>query len=405
MRRSAAAVVFALAVATGIATPDATAMPPKGACISVQASGAMVREVPWAQNSLDPDRAWPFSRGAGVTVAVIDSGIDSDHPQLAQPGKVLPGFDFIRGRANADFDCVSHGTAVASIISGDPMPGIGFHGVAPDARLLPVRVSDLEAGAGEGGNAVNPSVFGTAIRYAVDHGARVINLSVVLYADVPVVREAIAYAVRRDVVVVAAVGNQHQRSGADPVPYPAAYPGVLGVGAITIEGVRLDASQVGPYVDLTAPGGGVLAATRANGYVFWDGTSFATPFVSGAAALVRAAFPTLSAVGVEQRLIATADAAPGGASGPEYGHGVLDPYRAVTDVLSGAPASIPPQPRLTTPAPDLAGAQRTAQAHKQAARADHTVAMLGGAVGAAALLLGLVILGRRRNFAPGLRWD
>src|SRR5436305_1738603 len=98
MRRQVAAVVFALAVTTGVAAPGAVAVPPKGACVSEQASGEVVQAVPWAQKSLDPERAWPFSRGAGVTVGVIDSGIDTDHPQLARPGKVLPGFDFIRRR-------------------------------------------------------------------------------------------------------------------------------------------------------------------------------------------------------------------------------------------------------------------------------------------------------------------
>jgi type VII secretion-associated serine protease mycosin len=325
----------------------------------------MIRQVPWAQNTLAPDRAWPFSKGDGVLVAVIDSGVDTDHPQLSAPGKVLQGFDYIRNKPGADFDCISHGTAVASVIAGDPEPGIGFRGVAPDAQILPLRVSDLDAGAGDTGTAVKPDVFAKAIEHAADCGAKVINLSVVMYADVPAVRYAVQYAQSEGALIVAAVGNQHQQQGQDqtqsqgpdPTPYPAAYPGVIGVGAITINGTRLDASQVGPYVDLVAPGGGVLAATRQHGYVFWDGTSFATPFVSGTAALVRSEFPQLSAAQVAQRLLATADPAPGGASSPAYGYGIVDPYRAVTEGLSGANPAVRPA-RLRTPTPDAAAARR-----------------------------------------------
>jgi type VII secretion-associated serine protease mycosin len=369
-------------------------VPPAGACLSPAAPGQPITQVPWAQNSLAAERVWSFSRGRGVTVAVIDSGVDTDHPQLSAPGKVQAGFDFIRQRPGADFDCISHGTAVASIIAATPEPGIGFHGVAPDARILPVRVSDLDTGAGDNGTAVNPSVFAHAIRYAVDQGARVLNLSVVMYSDVAVVRDAIRYAEAMDAVVVAAAGNQHQDSGADPVPYPAGYPGVIGVGAITIDTTRLAASQVGNYVDLVAPGGGVLAATRQHGYVFWDGTSFATPFVSATAALVRAAYPQLNAAQVRQRLLATADPAAGGPVSPAYGHGVVDPYRAVTEGLDGAnPAARPVA--LRTPTPDLAAAQRTTQARLRARHANNAVLVVIAVAAGVLLLVGIASLGRR----------
>jgi len=399
MRVLAAGCALALGVLmppAAVTTEAADATPPTGACLSPMAAGQVISQVPWAQNALAPERVWPFTQGTGVLVAVIDSGVDTDHPQLAAPGKVLRGFDFIRNRAGADFDCISHGTAVASIITATPEAGLGFHGVAPGTRILPLRVSDLDAGAGDSGSSVNPTVFAKAIRYAVDNGARVINLSVVMYTDVAAVRAAVQYAEHKDVVVVAAVGNQHQQSGADPTPYPAAYPGVLGVGATTIDGVRLDASQVGPYVDLAAPGGGVLAATRQHGYVFWDGTSFATPFVSATAALVRAEYPQLSAAGVMSRLLATADPAPGGPLGPAYGHGIVDPYRAVTESLDGAnPAARPVV--LHTPTPDVAAAQRAAQSRHRAGHANQVVLvvmLLAGAV-----LLGLTVgsLGRRHG--------
>lgn len=389
-----AAATCALTLALGAAPACVRAMPPAGACLNPSAPGQLVTQVPWAQNSLAADRVWPFTEGAGVTVAVIDSGVDTDHPQLDRPGAVLPGFDFIRNRPGADFDCISHGTAVASIIAGAPEPGIGFHGVAPAARILPVRVSDLDAGAGDNGTAVNPAVFAEAIRYAVDQGARVLNLSVVMYRDDAAVRNAIRYAQAKDALVVAAAGNQHQQRGADPIPYPAAYPGVIGVGAITIDSTRLDASQVGSYVDLVAPGGGVLAATRQRGYVFWDGTSFATPFVSATAALVRSAYPQLDAAAVEKRLLATADPAAGGPGSPAYGHGVVDPYRAVTEGLAGSnPAARPVA--LRTPTPDVAAAYRAAQARQRARHANNAVLVVVAVAAGVLLLAGLGSLRRR----------
>jgi subtilisin family serine protease len=289
---------------------------------------------------------------------------------------------------------------VASIIAADPESGIGFQGVAPDARILPIRVSEAEPddnGAG-GGQAVNPTVFARAIRYAADNGAKVINLSVVMYADLPVVRSAVQYAQTKGALLVAAAGNQHQNSGTDATPYPAAYPGVLGVGAITIDNSRLDVSQVGPYVDLVAPGGGVLAATRQHGYLYWDGTSFATPFVSGAAALVRAEYPSLSAAQVANRLLATADPAPGGPDSPAYGHGMVDPYRAVTEGLKGANAVAVPTP-LATPTPDVAANKRAAAARHSAASAAHLVVGVGLVIGLALVLVAL--LPRRGRKAPG----
>jgi len=382
----------------GPATADA-APPPKGACLNPAAGGQTVRQVPWAEKLLGAERAWPFSTGAGVLVAVVDSGVDNDHPQLAEPGKVLPGYDFIRHWPYADFDCISHGTAVASIIAADTESSVGFHGIAPGARILPLRVSEAEPDDNGTGAAVNPKVFARAIRYAADQGARVINLSVVMYQDVPAVRAAVRYAQAKGALLVAAAGNQHQNTGHDATPYPAAYPGVIGVGAITIDGSRLPQSQVGSYVDLVAPGGGVLAATREHGYVYWDGTSFATPFVSGTAALIRAEYPKLSPAQVASRLLATADPAPGGPDSTEYGHGVVDPYRAVTESLRGAnPAAV--KAPLAKPTPDLAAQHRVAQSRHRAASAGRIVAY------ALLIAFGVIVLAvvrpfrRRRPTAP-----
>ncbi|MFF0338319.1 type VII secretion-associated serine protease mycosin [Kribbella sp. NPDC004875] len=389
VRAAAATVALGALAAT---TPTASAVPPAGQCRTAEAGGQPISKMPWATTWLAPERAWPVSTGKGVTVAVIDSGVDADHPQLR--GAVLPGQDVLTpGDERADFDCVSHGTAVASIIAARPVTGIGFRGVAPGARILPIRVSERDASEQQG-EAVNATVFAGAIRYAVDAGATVINISLSLYVDQKPVRDAVRYAQRHDTLIVAAAGNAHGQQGEDPVTYPAAYPGVLGVGATTIDGSRLSSSQVGPYVDISAPGGGVLAATRVSGHRYYDGTSFATGFVSGTAALVRSADPKLPATAVAARLMATATPAPGPTD--QYGAGVVNPYRAVEDVLTTAkPAVLPPVKNAKV---DSAAERRTA-ALSDAGRAGRRIALLAGLCAVLVVVAALVLpLGRRRRW-------
>ncbi|MET8148612.1 type VII secretion-associated serine protease mycosin [Actinoplanes sp. NPDC049668] len=340
--RSATAVAATVVLGLGGAAP-AAAGPRQAhryapaACENPAEPGQVIAQTPWQQQWLAPERVWPFSTGAGVEVAVVDSGTDASHPQLS--GRVQQGFDMLSGGAGGNVDCVSHGTAVASIIAARRQQGVGFAGLAPDAEILPIRVTEREVDQGKGqGPAVPAERFAQAIRTAVDEGARVVNLSVTLYQNDPAVESAVTYALDKDVVLVAAAGNLHQSGGQpDPVPYPAAYDGVIGVGAIDQTGARVDLSQIGPYVDIVAPGGAVVAATRVRGHSTWSGTSFATPMVSATAALIRAAEPRLSAEQVAQRLLATADPARGSAA-QGYGRGVVNPYRAVTERLTDAPA-------------------------------------------------------------------
>ncbi|MFD0822447.1 type VII secretion-associated serine protease mycosin, partial [Micromonospora zhanjiangensis] len=266
-------------------------------------------QTPWAQQRYLPDRLAALATGAGVTVAGIDSGVDQKHPQLR--GRVAAGNDFLDPGGDGTRDCAGHGTGVASIIAAGSTTGTTFHGLAPGARILPVRVSEQQVVDGkESGRTVSAPVFARSIRWAVDHGADVINLSVVLYQDDPAVRAAVGYAVGRDVVVVAAAGNYHEQG--NPTPYPAAYDGVLGVGAIGRDGKRAPFSQVGPYVDVVAPGSGILAAGPGRGQQSQEGTSYAAPFVSATAALVRQYRPELTAAQVAERIVATADPAAGG---------------------------------------------------------------------------------------------
>lgn len=338
-----------LLAASLMAGPAPLAAPPAGACTNPEPARPVVAAKPWAQLAFDPAAVWRFSTGEGVTVAVVDSGVDTDHPQLRGRGAVLRGQDFhLVGDLPGTFDCDSHGTAVASIVAARPVRGVGFAGLAPGATILPVRVSDRGVTDGGGVEMIDPAVLARGIWYAADHGAKVINLSVAGAGDDRLIRDAIAHAVEKDVVVVAAAGNGQE--GLTPQrSYPAAYDGVIGVGAVDENGQRLPGSQIGPHVDLVAPGGGVLAATRAGGHQLWQGTSFAAPFVAATAALIRSTWPRMSAAEVTQRLLATATPAPGGRGSQAYGAGLLNPYRAVTDGPAVTPVAA--LPAITAPQP------------------------------------------------------
>ncbi|GIJ75961.1 hypothetical protein Xph01_03930 [Micromonospora phaseoli] len=326
-------------------------------------------------------------------MAVIDSGVDTRHPQLA--GRVLAGTDLLDPGGDGSRDCVGHGTGVASIIAAAPHDGIAFRGLAPNARILPVRVSEQQVVDGRGtGRTVRPTDFARALRWAVDHGADVLNLSVVLYRDHPAVRAAVAHAVARDVVVVAAAGNLH--GSGNPRAYPAAYDGVLAVGAVAADGQRADFSQTGAHVDLVAPGTDVLIAAPGQGHHLAEGTSYAVPFVAATAALLRQYRPDLTAVEVTRRIVGSTDPAPDGG----YGAGLLNPYRAVTEAGGGQPARSEPVAALADDRPGpalLAQQDRRATARRRAV----LLASAGMLVVAAVALAALVLpRGTRRRWRP-----
>ncbi|MEU6075828.1 type VII secretion-associated serine protease mycosin [Micromonospora sp. NPDC047074] len=384
-------------VPAGRFAPVPTAARAAPGCAAPLAPVRPVSALPWPQQRYAPERLAPLATGAGVTVAVVDSGVDRRHPQLT--GRVLDGTDLLDAGGDGSRDCAGHGTGVASLIAAAPRAGVAFHGLAPGARILPVRVSEQQVVEGrESGRTVSAEDFARAIRWAVDHDADVLNLSVVLYADNPAVRAAIGYAVDRDVVVVAAAGNLHDAG--DPLPYPAAYDGVLGVGAIGVDGIRAPFSQTGAYVDLVAPGSDVLMAAPGQGHLRAEGTSYAAPFVAATAALLRQYRPELTAAQVTRRIVATADPAPGDGQGGGYGAGVLNPYRAVTETGGGVLERSRPATAL---ADDRADPALVAQQARRATARDRALLVAGasGAAVALAALLALVVpRGARRRWEP-----
>ena len=206
---------------------------------------------PWAQQALRFSAVWDRAKGAGVTVAIVDSGVDAN-PQFGD--RVIPGPDLVAGTRRgipAGADCVGHGTAVASIIAAAPVPGVSFTGVAPAARILSVKIS--------GTDTFPTSVTPQGIMDAVQFGADVINLSLDTPDDVPALRNAVEYALRHNVVVVAAAGNDLPHDSTGPF-YPAAYPGVLAVGAVGPGGVLARFSDRHTPVGVTAPGVNVTTA-------------------------------------------------------------------------------------------------------------------------------------------------
>ncbi|BCB87920.1 S8 family serine peptidase [Phytohabitans suffuscus] len=379
-RTTAVACVAAAMCAAG-AVPAAAAprAPANQRCAE---PGPTVSEVPWAQRMLGPERVRPFTRGGNFVVAVLDSGVDAGHPQLG--GRVLAGFDAVAGSGPADDDCLGTGTQIAGVIGARQEQSVGFIGLAPDVTILPIRVIAERIGSGNG---AEPQVLARGIDEAVERGASVIAVTTITYSDSPVLQGAVANAISKGVVVVAAAGDLGDQRGAIPPPYPAAYDGVVGVGAIRESGVLWGKSQQGEYVDVVAPGENVLTLSRAGGMAVANGTAVATGFVAATAVLVRSRRGVMDGQGgIGRQIERTAVPSPGGSG---YGSGVVDPYAAVTARL----AAVSPEPLPDLPA--LSSGESPAWARAR------DVAMIGTAIAVAAVLVVLVFAvvmprGRRR---------
>lgn len=325
------------------------------ALTTMPARADTVRDNEWALAALQVPDAWGTTTGQGVTVAVLDSGVDPNHADLT--GQVTTGPDLVGGDARpGDPFWGYHGTAMASAVAGHGHGAggrDGVMGVAPGARILSVRVvwddndpirrmspgQRTDAGA-RPGNAV-----ADGIRYAVDHGAQVINMSLGEAGEsstrMAETDTAVRYAIAHGVVLVASVGNGAETT--NQTEYPAAYPGVIAVAAIDRSGHRASFSTHDWTTSVAAPGVGVVAAHAGGGYLVGDGTSSAAALVSGVAALIRARFPKLSPAQVRAALEGTASRA-SAAYGEDLGWGVVQAAAALRMAGTLAPEPAVPQP-------------------------------------------------------------
>jgi membrane-anchored mycosin MYCP len=363
--------------------PVATEPGPSQQCGDSNQVTSKVKSVPWAQQALDWSSVWPLTEGRGIKVAVVDSGVDGN-PQLA--GKVT-AID-LTGTGFQDCSGEGHGTAIAGIIAASVQAqGNPFEGVAPEAKILSVKVFTQTQQS-------NSSVtLAQGIRDATLLGAQVINVSMTTRSSA-VLRAAVEFALSSNVVIVASGGNDDQQNGVGPF-YPASYPGVLSVGAVERDGSLASFSDQRSHVAVTAPGVSITS-TAPGGYSVnsLNGTSFATAFVSGVAALVRSRYPHLTGPEVVARIEQTADSN----TGPGTGDGLVNPLQAVTAILAPAAAQSPsPSPRPQSvsvdqaPPPDLA-AQRMAL---------EVAAITLGLAGLVAVGAVVIREGRRRRWRSG----
>ncbi|NEY36791.1 type VII secretion-associated serine protease mycosin [Streptomyces sp. PRKS01-65] len=358
-----------------------------------------IRAKQWALDALHTQEIWRTTKGAGVTVAVLDTGVEADHPDLA--GNVLPGKDMVGfGAREGDRAWARHGTAMAGIIAGHghgPGRADGVMGVAPEAKILPVRVilEDSDPSRAKA-RKTRGNALAEGIRWAADHGADVINLS--LGDDSASAHpeaaedEAIQYALSKGVVVVASAGNGGEKG--DRISYPAAYPGVIAATAVDRYGTRAAFSTRRWYATVSAPGVDIVIADPDHRYYEGWGTSAAAAFVSGAAALLKAAHPALTPAQVKRLLEDTAGDAPADGRDDSRGFGFVDPAAAIEAAGRLEPERLKPAAygeEYFGPGPDTAGSGDAATAW--------AAPLAGGAGGV--LLVAAVVLWRGRRTRPG----
>ncbi|HEX5569521.1 MAG TPA: type VII secretion-associated serine protease mycosin [Streptomyces sp.] len=294
---------------------------------------------PWSLKRVLLDQLWEESKGAGVKVAVIDTGVDDDHPQLKDAVDTKLGKNFLpenpkkdrygdvpeRGAENGTDDTVGHGTKVAGIIAARPSKDTGFVGLAPEATIIPIQQNDAN-GSGTAGT------LASAIRYAVDVGAHVINISQdtaeALEPDSSL-KQAVDYALAKEVVIVASAGNDGL-GGNVKETYPASYEGVIAVASSDRNNERAPFSQSGDFVDIAAPGVDMISTVPKGGHCADNGTSFSAPYVAGVAALLVAEHPEWKPHQIAAQLKQTAERSIPGHD-RHVGWGVIDPVRALTE--------------------------------------------------------------------------
>jgi subtilisin family serine protease len=406
---AATAVVTVLPASAGATAPGGPAAVRAGTAPAVRSDRVRAQE--WWLGNLHVPQAWQISRGAGITVAVLSSGVEATHPDLT--GSVVTGPDFTgSGEVPGAPSWAIEGTSAASIIAGhgdNVGQASGIIGVAPAARILSIRVV-LDAADPSNANPADvgrlPAAIAAGIRYAARHGARVIDLPLdpaSLASDGAATgglsaaaggsaaeRAAVNYALGKGAVLVAPAGDNGE-DGNEPT-FPASYPGVIALGAVDRRFVRAPFSIRQSYVALTAPGVNLTAASPPSGYRNMSTTDAASAMVAGVAALIRSRYPALTGSQVRQALLAGA-ARPPSVTTPGDGAGTVDALKAVeAAALAAAPRASASAP-ATSPGKAQAppGNIRPAEGHPATGILSRAKAVLRDAAMAAGMLIVLLL--------------
>lgn len=282
----------------------------------IRPNDPLYSEYQWNLPSIETEKGWNSSKGSkDVIIAVVDTGVESGHPDLQ--GKLLKGANFVDPEAEPEDD-VGHGTHVAGIIGASVNNGEGVAGLSWYNKILPVKVLD-STGAG--------STYSVAqgIIWATDHGAKVINLSLGNYAEADFLHDAIKYAYDRDVVLIAASGNDNT----DRPGYPAAYPEVFAVAATDANHNKASFSNYGGYIDVAAPGDSIASTYPGGQYAALSGTSMASPHVAALAGLIRSINPNLNNEQVMDIMRKSAVDIGNDGKDDYYGYGEIDVAKAL----------------------------------------------------------------------------
>lgn len=376
MAGGCAGILVAVCAAPAAAAADPPSLPaPGNSCVGP--SPVPVTGVPWATARMAPYQLWPLTQGAGVTVAILDTGVSAAASGLA--GAVRPGTDVLTHQ-RADSDCFGRGTALAHIVAGRPLTGSPMVGMAPAATVVPIRIVD---------NSGRFTVDGLTqgLRAAVAAQVDVILVGTGLPLNDGQLAGAVGDAARAGIPIVAPVDDAHPAiQGQVPaVWYPAAYDQVIAVGGFGTDGQPTAPMPAASGVDVLAPAAGAVVPgpTGPGGYSV-GGSSVAAAYVAGTMALLRSRYPDATAAELKDRLVLTAEPAPGTPGAP-----ALDPYAAVNTVDPGRAAVPVPAARqpVVLPAPTPP---------------DPTIARAWLVSGAVVVVIGLVLMARSvRRLRPG----
>ncbi|WP_406091969.1 type VII secretion-associated serine protease mycosin [Kitasatospora purpeofusca] len=394
-----------------------------GPTVGPAAAVDSIREQQWHLDTMKASEIWQTSKGQGVTVAVVDGGFRLDHPDLV--GQLLPGKDLSGLPGGIGVDKTGHGTGIAGLIagSGKGLGGKGAYGLAPGAKVLPIKININDDPAQPIDASGYLEQVSQGITYAADQGAKVINVSSVAgssgvsMGDIAELEKSVKYANGKGALVVAGAGNSGQEG--NPALYPAALPSIIAVAAADRAGTATDESEHGPQIDIAAPGVDIYTSCVAeSGYCKKHGTSDATALVSASAALLWAAHPDWAPNQITRVLIGTAGKPKDGSNRTDFiGYGIVRPRVALT--TPGDPGSADVSPLVepsadavpsTAPTPVVSqspAAQPAPTPPPSAAASDAPVAaqddkgsplLLAAAVaGGLVLLAGVVVVLRRRT--------